>query len=202
MSSVLTEAETQMALRLRALKRLKGVTAVPNSRLDASAALGVLYELASSSATAPAALALLHELQVNQVELELQSEELQRTRTDLEATVQRQTQIYEFSPAACLTVDRRTTMRELNLTAGDMLRSAPDHLLGRSLDSCLCPQSQRVFHAMLDRVTQGGGTEVGELQLSAASGPARRVHAAASLDPDGRHFLVVLIDLPAEVKPD
>jgi PAS domain S-box-containing protein len=180
---------------------LKGATAVTNSRLDASAALGVLYKLASSPATAPAALALLHELQVNQVELELQSEELRRTRADLEATVQRQTQIYEFSPAACLTVDRHATMRELNLTAGDMLGSAPDRLLGRSLDSFLCPQSQRVFHAMLDRVTQGGGTEAGELQLTAA-GPARRVHAAASLDPDGRHFLVVLIDVAGEGIPD
>ena len=199
MSNEFTETEAQKALRPRALQRLKDPEGVLNSRLDAASALGVLYELASSPSTASAALALLHELQVNQVELELQAEELRRTRAELEAAAKRQTQIYDYSPVGCVTLDNGVVMREINLTAASMLGGRPDELLGRGLDSFLAPQSQRVLREMLDRVRIRGGTEPGALQLIAAEKP-RCVHAAASLDPNGGGFLVALIDVAADAK--
>jgi hypothetical protein len=57
--------------------------------LDAGAAVRALYELASAPATAPNALALLHELQAHQVELDLQTEELHRMQAELEISLQR-----------------------------------------------------------------------------------------------------------------
>lgn len=79
-------------LRSRATDRLTGNTAAPRVRADPSAALGVLYELASSPSTAPSALALLHELQVHQVEVDMQSEELRRSRAETETLLDRQVQ--------------------------------------------------------------------------------------------------------------
>src|ERR1700737_479735 len=135
MASNLIEAESEADLRLRALQRLTGKSGAHDGRLNASAAFRVLHDLASSPSTSAAALALLHELQVYQVELDLQDEELRRSSAELEATLIRQVQLYDFAPVGCFTVDRITVLRELNLTAANMLGSERDQLLGRALDS-------------------------------------------------------------------
>jgi PAS domain-containing protein len=195
MSSDLIEAESQAALRVRALQRLTGKDASHDTRLNASAAFRVLHDLAASPSTSAAALALLHELQVYQVELDLQHEELRRSRAELEAAVIRRIQLYDFAPVGCFTVDRSTVLRELNLTAAIMLGSERDQLLGRPLDSFLATDSARALHKMLARVSDGATATVDALQLLAQRTAPRRVHAAANRDPDGHQFLIAFVDV-------
>jgi len=195
MMTELNGADSQAGLRLRALQRLTGQNGSHDVRLNASAAFRVLYDLASSPSTSAAALALLHELQVHQVELDLQDEELRRSCTELESILNRQVQLYDFAPVGCVTLDRGTVLRELNLTAANMLGSERDQLLGRTLESFLAPQSLRGLHAMLTGLSNGAEIEVGALQLLAGSGAARNVHASASRDPGGHHFLVAFVDV-------
>jgi PAS domain S-box-containing protein len=187
--------QSQADLRRRALNQLIVPAGSHETRLNSSAALAVLHELASSQSTAAAALALLHELQVHQVELDLQDEELRRSRAELEATLIRQMQMYDFAPVGCFTVDRSTALRALNLTAAGMLGSERDQLLGRSLDSFLAPKSARTLHAMLTRLSDGASKELGTLQLAAAHGAVRSVHASVRRDPDDLHFLVAFVDV-------
>jgi len=188
--------ESAEGLRLRALQRLTGDTCAQEARLNASAAFQVLHDLASSPATGAAALTLLHELQVYQVELDMQEEELQRTRAELEASLQRQVQLYDFAPVGCLTVDAIGVIRELNLTAATMLGAGRDQLPGRSLDAFLMPHAARAMRAMLASLRDGALTVVDTLELAAQCGPTRRVHASANRDPGGRHFMIALIDIP------
>jgi PAS domain-containing protein len=190
MSSDLTGAKNQTDLRLSALRRLTGEPGSHETRLNASAALGALFELASSPSTAGAALALLHELQVYQVELELQDEELRRSRIELEATLIRQTQLYDFAPVGLFTVDRNTALRELNLAAASMLGSVRDQLLGRTLDSFLVPASAHTLHTILTGLSGGAPAQVGALKL--VSG--RSVHICVNRDPDGRNFLIAVVN--------
>jgi PAS domain-containing protein len=197
MSSDLNETDSQANLRLRALHRLTGTNGSHGARLNASAALQALHDLACSPSTGAAALALLHELQVYQVELDLQDEELRSSRADLEMSLNRQMQLYDFAPVGCFTVDRGTALRELNLTAAGMLGAERDRLLGRSLDSFLVPQSARALHAMLTGVSNGAPTEMGELELLSNRATPRRVHACMNRDPGGEHFLVVFADVAA-----
>jgi len=195
MSSNFGESKSKSDLRRRALTQLIGPAGTHGKPLNAAAALGVLYELASSPSTAESALTLLHELQVHQVELDLQDEELRRSRAELETTLARQIQLYDSAPLAYLTVDRGTAVRELNLTAAGMLGSERDPLLGRTLDSFLEPRSARALHTMLDRLTDGAPRGVCALQLVAPHGMPRNVYASATRDPDGRHFLVAFVDV-------
>ena len=186
-------ARNERDLRLRALKHLMVPGGSHDKRLDAGAALGVLHELAASPSTAGAALTLLHELQVHQVELDLQDEELRRSRSELEAALARQVQLYDFAPVGYLTVDRATALRELNLTAAGMLGSERDQLLGRTLDAFLEPRSALALRAMLDRLSEGAPKEVRALQLVATRGGPRDVLTSATRDPNGQHFLVTLV---------
>ncbi len=194
MSSTLIHAESEASLRLRALQRLTGANGSHEARRNAAAAFRVLHELASSPSSSAAALTLLHELQVYQVELDLQEEELRRSRAELEATLTRQVQLYDFAPVGCFTVDANTVLRELNLTAASMLDAERDHLLGRSLDSFLAPQSARALHAMLARIGDGAPMPADTLQLASGGSGQRQVHASANRAPDGRHFRVAFVD--------
>jgi PAS domain S-box-containing protein len=189
--------QDQLGLRLRALQQLTGVAGSREDGLSTSAALGVLYKMASEPSTAGSALALLHELQVHQVELELQDEELRRSRIELETTLRRQMQLYDHAPVAYFTVDQGTALRELNLTAAAMLGCGREQLLGRTLLAFLAPHSGRDLQRMLGRLAEGVATETSRLQLMVGAGAARTVLACAKCDPDGRYFVVVFVDSPA-----
>jgi PAS domain S-box-containing protein len=185
------DPRSQVNLRKRALSRLSGHGA---SRAMASSALGVLHELASSPATAADALALLHELQVHQVELELQEEELRTLRAEVDATLVRHVQLYDFAPVGCITIDRNTTICELNLTGGRLLGLQRDALLGRKLDNFLSPLSERALDALLTRVEVGNTGAFCTLQLIDVKGATNTVQAAVNADPAGGRFLVALIE--------
>jgi PAS domain-containing protein len=189
--------QDQFDLRLRAVQQLKGAAGSREDGLSTSAALGVLYKMASGPSTAGSALALLHELQVHQVELELQDEELRRSRIELETTLRRQMQLYDHAPVAYFTVDQSAALRELNLTAAAMLGCGREQLLGRTLLAFLAPHSGRDLEGMLSRLADGVPTEIGRLQLVVGVGAPRTVRACAKCDPDGRYFLLVFVDSPA-----
>jgi PAS domain S-box-containing protein len=190
-----TEAlQHQVELRTRAVARLTGPSAQPQIRADASTALGVLYELASSPSTAPNALALLHELQVHQVEVDLQDEELRRSRLELETALNRHAQLYDSAPAGYFTVDGDTVVSELNLTGAALLGYEPDYLRGRPLDSFLTPDSARDVKRMLERAVDGAADALADLQFRRQDGTALRAHASARRDPASARFLIALIE--------
>jgi PAS domain S-box-containing protein len=191
-----TEPASQADLRLRAVSRVTG--GGQGAHQSASAAFGVLHELASSPSTAADALALLHELQVHQVELDLQAEELRSSRVELEAALQRQTQLYESAPVGCFTVDLGGTLHELNSTGAALLGSQRDALLDQSLYGFLAPPSARALRAVLRRVSDGHRGEVCALQLIRREGGSRTVYATANADPAGRTFLVAFMDAGAD----
>ena len=194
MSSHAVPQHSPADLRLRALSRLNRHSAPASAGTSAAAALGVLHELASSPSTASKALALLHELQVHQVELDLQAEELRNSRAELEVDLVRQTQLYDFAPVACFTVERDTTLCELNLAGAQLLGVERDALLGRALASFVSPHSGHALHALLTRVAGGHRAEACALQLLAPNGALQSVHASAKADPAGSRFLLALTE--------
>lgn len=179
-------------LRSRALLQLDPRSSSANSRSDAAAALGVLHQWASSPSTASDALTLLHELQVHQVELEMQAEELRSSRIALEAELQRHVQLYDFAPVGYFTVDRNTTLCELNSTGARLLGAECDALLGRCLDSFLTAPGADRLHTLLARVNEGHMGEVCSIELAAGDGKASRLSASVSADPAGQGFLVAI----------
>ena len=184
-----------MALRLRAVSQLNGRVETRDPRVSASAALGVLHDLASSPETAADALALLHELQVHQVELDLQAEELRSTRAELEAALARQTQLYDSAPVGCFTLDALGVLCEVNLAGALLLGGERESLLGRPLGGCLTPPARSALQSMLARVAAGGGAAACTLPPQAPDGVQRSLRLAVDADPAGPGFLVALTDL-------
>lgn len=81
--------------------------------------------------TADDAQRLVHELQVHQVELEMQNEELRRSRAEVEAGLERYTELYDFAPMGYLTLGRDGAIRRSNLAGARLLGVERARLSGR-----------------------------------------------------------------------
>ena len=192
MSDPALEPTQSADLRSRAASRLTGAASTKGPTARAADALAVLHALASSPATAADALALLHELQVLQVELDLQAEELRDSRAELESALRRQTELYEFQPVGCFTVDRALVLHELNLAGAHMLGIGRGDAYGLPLDSFLAPDSGRTLRQRISDVAQGTAGAAPTLQLIAKDGIKRAVRAHIAADPGGQRYLLVL----------
>lgn len=192
MHDLATDPSHFAALRHRATSRLTG-DADEGSRARATDALSVLHSLASSPDTAADALALLHELQVHQVELDIQAEELRESRAELESALRRQTEIYDFQPVGCFTVDPRLVVYELNRTGAAMLDMEHDDAYGSSLDSFLSTTGQH----MLRELITAAGAELrvsGSVQWCPRDAPERAMLASVCIDPSAQRYFVTLAD--------
>lgn len=198
----------QTDLRLRAQARLKGRTdadfdaALP-ARQQASAAMRVLYELATSPDTATDALALLHELQVHQVELDMQTEALEATRAELQARLDRLSLLHDHAPVACFSVDADTRVVEANLRGARALGLSPEALAGRQLSDFVAPRG--ALQALLQALSSGEEppppadaprTASATLQITPPGQPPRSVLASVAADPAGSLHLLCLSELP------
>jgi len=110
-------------------------------------------------------LALIHELQVHQIELEMQNEELRCTQHQLEEEQQRYQDFYEFTPVGYLTLDEKGIILELNLTAAGMLGGNRSSMVKRPFVRFFSPDSRNTFNLFLQRILSGKVIERCELQL-------------------------------------
>ena len=78
-------------------------------------------------------LALLHELQVHQIELELQNAELSRAYLEAQALQEKYLDLYDFAPVGYFTLSTKGEIWELNLCAAGMLKMERGALIGRHL---------------------------------------------------------------------
>jgi PAS domain S-box-containing protein len=138
-------------------------------------------------------MALLHELQVHQVELDLQQEELRDSQSELETALIRQAALVERAPVGYMTVDTSTVLYEINLAGTRLLGAAREDLLGRPLAGFLTPPSVDALQTLLERAREGRVTETCELQLIPIGGMNRTVLAAAGQDTRPENFLLVLM---------
>ena len=89
---------------------------------------------------------LIHELDTHQIELELQNEDLRRAQEELVKSQRRYADLYDFAPVAYLTLDEKTRILEVNLTATEMLGMPRAQLLGRLFTDFIAPEDQEVFY--------------------------------------------------------
>jgi PAS domain S-box-containing protein len=197
MSQKSTDVVEQAELRWKAVSRLVGHPESTDASPNAPAACGVRYKLVSSDSTAVDALAVLHELQVRQIELELQVEQMRVSCAELEAALQRQRQLYDSAPVGSFTVDIDTALVELNSSGAELLGAQRDLLLGHPLRGYLLPDSASRLQGLIRRVSEGQQVDACCLQLTPLDGKSRSVHATVNADPVGPLFLVAFMETGA-----
>lgn len=196
MSTPALIAEPQLHLRREAEVRLRQGTA-PKAKVVAAdfPALSVLQDMASAAGSASAALKLLHELQVHQVELDLQAEQLEQSRDDLSLARDQYVERFDYAPVASCVVARDGRIIEANHAAAALFGVESDALAGQAIDRLLAAPSQPACRALLQRVSEGSGRESLEVQIDAVDRSARRYRMLGAVLPSNGSISLMWVDI-------
>jgi PAS domain S-box-containing protein len=139
---------------------------------------------------------LVHELEVHQIELELQNEELQESRAQLEVEAKVHSDLYDFAPMGYLSLDRDGVIRRANLTAARMLGLERARLVGAHFGLLVAPESRHSFSLLLGKLFESQAKQVCDAALWSEAGARSWVHIeAVAADERGRECRVVLVDI-------
>jgi len=83
--------------------------------------------------------ALIHQLQVYQVELEIQNEELRASQEELMASRDRFSYLYHQAPVGYVSVDENGLIREANQRIAKMMRVSLDKVLNKPMGDFIYP---------------------------------------------------------------
>ncbi len=127
---------------------------------------------------------LIHELQVHQVELEIQNEELRQAQQALERSRDRYSDLYEFAPVGYLTLNRKGTVLEANLTLATLLGVERVALIDRPLSRFIVSEDQDVYYHHRRRLFETQQPQSCELRMVRGDGSRFwvQIEARASVD--------------------
>ena len=118
---------------------------------------------------------LLHELQVQHIELEMQNRQLREAQQELEEARDRYADLYDFAPVGYLTLDESGVVLEINLTGAGMLGKERINIVGKPFVNSLIPASTQPFLAHLRQTYSVPGNSIIEVKVKVKEGKPRIV---------------------------
>ncbi len=113
--------------------------------------------------------ALVHELQVHQIELEMQNEELRRAQAELEASRAKYSDLYDFAPVGYFTFDKQGLILDANLTAARELGIERSLLINKPFRTFIITEDREIFDSHLRKVFETGNRQTCEIRLKRKS---------------------------------
>lgn len=114
--------------------------------------------------------ALIHELQVHQVELEMQNEELRESRKELEELHEKYYDLYNSAPVGYFTLDATSAVTELNSTGAELLGFDKNDLIKTLFRWYITPNYSETFLNYLKQAIQTGAKQVFDVGLIRKNG--------------------------------
>lgn len=132
--------------------------------------------------------AILHELMVHHIELEMQNEELRRVQDQLDAARARYFDLYDLAPLGYFTLDGLDVIVEANLTLADLLGVPRGELIDRPISRSIHRNDEDIFYLLKKQLAKSGETQSREMRMLQGDGTPLRVNLVASLGstPDGK----------------
>ncbi|MCA9136612.1 MAG: PAS domain-containing protein [Planctomycetales bacterium] len=109
--------------------------------------------------------AIIHELTVHQIELELQNEELRKSQIALAEARDRYADLYDFAPVGYMTLDRQGVILQANLTAATLLDSCRNEMIGSPFSRFLSRDDADRLYLHLAHSQESDRTHSCDLQL-------------------------------------
>ena len=138
---------------------------------------------------------LQQELEIHQTELELQNESLLETQVELQTSLERYTDFYDFAPVGYLTLGPDGEIRQLNLSAAKLLGADRSGLVSRRLGQFVCVADRAALAGFLERVFASEHSEACEVSLMEGVEPLRAVRLEAVCWSSGQECRAVLTDI-------
>lgn len=148
-------------------------------------------------------LRLLQELQIHQIELQTQNVELQNARDEMEALLEKYSDLYDFAPVGYLTLDRAGSIVEVNLTGAGLLGVERSGLLKRRFRPFVATVDEAALEHLLERAFASGTRETCEVALRREAGqPPVETRLEAVAGPDERGCRVAMIEITGQKRAE
>jgi PAS domain S-box-containing protein len=138
---------------------------------------------------------LVQELQIHQIELEMQNEELQQARNELEAGLEKYSDLYDFAPVGYFNLAAGGAILAVNLTGARLVGIERAQLLNRRFKSLVTEADQPVFDAFLQKIFTGEGLKVCKLALLKAETTPLFVHVEAVISAGRQECRAAVLDV-------
>ena len=109
--------------------------------------------------------AVVHELQVHQIELEMQNEELRRAQAEAQEAQQKYTELFDFAPVGYFLVDQDGLIREANLAGAALLGRDRSRVSGQPFAKLIAPDCRPHFAAFWSKLRETDTKQNCELTL-------------------------------------
>lgn len=153
------------------------------------------HDAAAPTAVNGDTLRILHELQVHQVELEMQNEELQRTRAEVESGLKLYADLFDFAPVGYLRVSVDGDILQANLFAAHLLGVERSSLVGRSFFFWVSGSSRRSAEEFVRRLSLSMVRQTCEIELINRNKTVVIVQLAGVINPDEKSMVISLTDI-------
>ena len=152
------------------------------------------------------ALSLVHELQVHQIELEMQNEELKRTRMETEDALAKYSDIYDFAPIGLFSINMHGLIQEVNLMGAKLLGVERRNLMNRPFHRFVAPKDRPYFDEFCKSAFETSIKQMCELNLLRDGEPTiyARIDGIAAEDSslNGRQCRIAVIDITEHKKAE
>jgi PAS domain S-box-containing protein len=138
---------------------------------------------------------LLHELEVQMVELELQNEELIRVSEQAFVATKKYIELYDFAPNGYFTLSKKGEILELNLAGAKMLSKDRSLLKKRLFHLQLSDASKPVFLLFLKKVFISQTSQTCEVTLPKDGNPLIYIQITGIISQDGELSHITAVDI-------
>lgn len=139
--------------------------------------------------------AVLHELRVHQIELEMQNEELRRTQMVLDVARARYFDLYDLAPVGYCTISEAGLVLEANLTVATLLGVARNTLINQPFSRFLLSIDQDVYYLHRKQLLRSGERQSCEVRLRKGDTTPfwAELVATVAVDPEGAPVQRVIV---------
>ena len=113
---------------------------------------------------------LVHEIQVHQIELEMQNESLRRMQIELEKSLDRYRDLYDFSPVGYLTLDKVGRISQINLTGASLLGENREKLIDTHFARYVHENGRDEWHFFFRSLLKNARSQHVEIELKRVDG--------------------------------
>ena len=145
-------------------------------------------------------LRLIHELQVHQIELEMQSEELRNAREELEITSLKYTEIFDYAPFGYFILTKEGVINEMNLSGAELLGKNSSVLINSNFNVFVSNDTQSVFNLFLQNIFSNKTKQTCELTLSLPNNLPVHVSLSGMLVNNREQCFIATVDI-SKIKP-
>ena len=140
-------------------------------------------------------LKLIHEFQIQQIELEMQAEELILAKEQAEADREKYARLFDFAPTGYVPLSHEAEITALNFCAANMLEKKRLNLLNNRLGFFISEDTRAVFNSFLERILTNKTKETCDVILSTEVNSHMDAHIEGILDQDSKQCLLTIVDI-------